>query len=182
VESKEEQVFFILFIGFLKQRLQKVTAGRRIELAFGAALHQRGRVHPLARFLAGRAFGLAMTTFEQSSVQPAERDGWFQTTHWSVVLSAGHPESAQAQAAFAKLCQTYWYYPLYVFVRRQGQSAEDAKDLVQGFVAKAIEKNFVAAAEPAKVAFVPFCCLVSNVTWPTNGTTPTGRNGAAENR
>jgi len=48
---------------------------------------------------------------------------------------------------------------LYVFVRRQGQSAEDAQDLVQGFFAKAIEKNFVAAAEPEKGRFRSFLLL-----------------------
>jgi len=35
------------------------------------------------------------------------------------VLLAGQAQSTQADAALAKLCQTYWY-PLYVFVRRQG--------------------------------------------------------------
>jgi RNA polymerase sigma-70 factor (ECF subfamily) len=90
--------------------------------------------------------------------EPAGSSDSFERTHWSVVMSAGNQQSPLAQAALAKLCQTYWY-PLYVFVRRQGRSAEDAQDLVQGFFAKAIEKNFVAAAEPEKGRFRSFLLL-----------------------
>jgi RNA polymerase sigma factor (sigma-70 family) len=94
----------------------------------------------------------------QNSTLSAGNNDSFKTTHWSVVLSAGDQESPQARAALATLCRTYWY-TLYVFVRRQGQSPEDAQDLVQGFFAKAIEKNFVAAAEPEKGRFRSFLLL-----------------------
>lgn len=106
----------------------------------------------------GRAFGLVMTEFEPNTTRPTEGDGWFHTTHWSVVLSAGQVQSTRAQTALAKLCQTYWY-PLYVFVRRQGQTHENAQDLVQGFFAKAIEKNFVGAADAEKGRFRSFLLL-----------------------
>jgi len=82
----------------------------------------------------------------------------FEATHWSVVLAAGHRQGPQSQAALAELCRTYWY-PLYVFVRRQGTDPEDAQDLVQGFFAKLIEKNFLAAAEPEKGRFRSFLLL-----------------------
>jgi hypothetical protein len=36
----------------------------------------------------------------------------FVTTHWSVVLAAGHGDTTCADDALAHLCQTYWY-PLY---------------------------------------------------------------------
>jgi hypothetical protein len=42
----------------------------------------------------------------------------FNTTHWSVVLSAGRDNSAPAAEALAKLCRTYWW-PLYAFGQRQ---------------------------------------------------------------
>jgi RNA polymerase sigma factor (sigma-70 family) len=99
-----------------------------------------------------------MTEFEPNTPLPAEGDGWFHTTHWSAVLSAGQVQSTQAQTALAKLCQTYWY-ALYVFVRREGQSHENAQDLVQGFFAKAIEKNFVGAADAEKGRFRSFLLL-----------------------
>jgi RNA polymerase sigma factor (sigma-70 family) len=64
----------------------------------------------------------------------------FTTTHWSVVLAAGHREPARARAALATLCQTYWY-PLYAYVRHHGHSPHDAQDLTQAFFAHLLEKN-----------------------------------------
>ena len=75
-----------------------------------------------------------------------------------MVLLAGHAESSDAEAALASLCQTYWY-PLYVFVRRQGQNSHDAEDLVQGFFARVLEKNYVGAADPQKGRFRSFLLL-----------------------
>jgi RNA polymerase sigma factor (sigma-70 family) len=95
---------------------------------------------------------------DANGTHSAGNSGWFDATHWSVVVSAGNPNSPGAQAALARLCQTYWY-PLYVFVRRQGQSAENAQDLVQGFFAQAIEKNFVASAEREKGRFRSFLLI-----------------------
>src|ERR1043166_2868578 len=63
----------------------------------------------------------------------------FNTTHWSVVLAA-RGESTDAQEALEKLCRIYWY-PLYAFVRRQGHSAEDAEDLIQGFFARLLQRK-----------------------------------------
>ena len=62
----------------------------------------------------------------------------FASTHWSVILAAGHEESEPeaAQAALAQLCQTYWA-PLYTFVRRRGHSPDDAEDLTIESFAKA---------------------------------------------
>jgi RNA polymerase sigma factor (sigma-70 family) len=100
----------------------------------------------------------AMPDPNQDGTHAPGNSEWFDATHWTVVLSAGKPNSPDAQAALAKLCQTYWY-PLYVFVRRQGQSAEDAQDLVQGFFAKAIEKNYVADAEREKGRFRSFLLI-----------------------
>jgi RNA polymerase sigma factor (sigma-70 family) len=70
---------------------------------------------------------------------------------------AGQP-SPQAEEALAKLCQTYWY-PLYVFIRRQGHSPEDAQDLVQGFFAQAVQKGYFKDADQAKGKFRSFLLL-----------------------
>src|SRR5687767_7005865 len=64
----------------------------------------------------------------------------FTTTHWSVVLAAGDTSSPQSDLALAELCRTYWY-PLYAFVRRKGNSPHDAQDLTQAFFARLLEKN-----------------------------------------
>ena len=70
----------------------------------------------------------------------------FTTTHWSVVLLAGQADSPQASEALEKLCRTYWY-PLYVYVRRQGNNPEDAQDLTQDFFSRVLEKNYFAKAD-----------------------------------
>ncbi len=79
----------------------------------------------------------------------------FATTHWSVVVAAGHGSSPQAQEALATLCRVYWY-PLYVFIRRQGMSAEDAQDLTQEFFARLLEKDFLAMVDRQKGRFRSF--------------------------
>jgi RNA polymerase sigma factor (sigma-70 family) len=56
----------------------------------------------------------------------------FPPTRWSLVLRAAQQGSAEADRALAELCEAYWY-PLYAYVRRQGQTREEAQDLVQGF-------------------------------------------------
>jgi RNA polymerase sigma-70 factor (ECF subfamily) len=79
----------------------------------------------------------------------------FATTHWSVVLAAGQSASPNAQQALEKLCRNYWY-PLYAFVRRQGNSPEDAQDLTQEFFARLLDREFVALADPARGRFRSF--------------------------
>src|SRR5690349_2680727 len=68
-------------------------------------------------------------------------DGSFTATRWTAVLLAGQSPSAEADAALASLCQKYWY-PLYFYVCRFGHSSEDARDLVQGFFARLLEKDY----------------------------------------
>ena len=89
-------------------------------------------------------------------MRPEEsRSQHFFTTHWSVVLAAGNGVSPAAQAALERLCQTYWY-PLYVFVRRKGHSADDAQDLTQEFFARFLEKRYVALADQTRGKFRSF--------------------------
>jgi RNA polymerase sigma-70 factor (ECF subfamily) len=91
---------------------------------------------------------------ETSSSLPENRRGRFETTHWSEVFAA-RQQGSGARAALESLCEAYWY-PLYVFVRRQGQREEDAKDLVQEFFARCLEKNYFDAADQAKGRFRTF--------------------------
>ncbi len=99
-----------------------------------------------------------MVESPQESSTTSSRHEWFVTTHWSLVLRAGHPESSGAQAALQTLCQTYWY-PLYAFARRLGHSGPDAEDLVQGFFERCLEKQYLSAAEQAKGRFRSFLLL-----------------------
>ena len=79
----------------------------------------------------------------------------FTTTHWSVVLAAREPDAPQAAAALEKLCRTYWF-PLYAFARRQGNSPEDAQDLTQDFFSRLLEKNYLTKADPDRGKFRTF--------------------------
>jgi RNA polymerase sigma-70 factor (ECF subfamily) len=79
---------------------------------------------------------------------PASGGQSFTTTHWSVVLQAADGDSPQAAAALDQLCRTYWY-PLYVFVRRQGHESHDAEDLTQEFLARFLAKEYFGRANPA---------------------------------
>jgi RNA polymerase sigma-70 factor (ECF subfamily) len=81
--------------------------------------------------------------------------GRFATTHWSMVVAAGRRSSPQAQEALATLCRAYWY-PLYVFIRRQGLSAHEAQDLTQEFFLRLLEKEFLADVNREKGRFRSF--------------------------
>ncbi len=79
----------------------------------------------------------------------------FQTTRWTLVVTAGDVESPDSSEALATLCEIYWY-PLYAYARRWGQDADSARDLTQGFFAKLLEKNYVAAADQERGKFRTF--------------------------
>jgi RNA polymerase sigma factor (sigma-70 family) len=81
--------------------------------------------------------------------------GRFATTHWSVVLSAGRPESARYQQALEALCRTYWF-PLYAYLRRHGFDAQKAEDHIQAFFASLLEKRGLRLADPKRGRFRSF--------------------------
>ena len=75
----------------------------------------------------------------------------FTTTRWSIVLAAkGGREPAGD--ALAELCRVYWY-PLYVFVRRQGHEPHDAQDLTQEFFARLLGKKWIESVERSRGRF-----------------------------
>jgi RNA polymerase sigma-70 factor (ECF subfamily) len=68
------------------------------------------------------------------------------------VLAAGQGTPSEAHEALSTLCGLYWY-PLYAFTRRQGREAEDARDSVQGFFTRLLEKNDLAAVDRQRGRF-----------------------------
>lgn len=85
-------------------------------------------------------------------------DGSFGKTRWSVVARAAGPTSPEARQALEELCRAYWW-PLYAYLRRHGQSADDATDTVQGLFADLIQKGRLAQADPNRGRFR--CWLLS---------------------
>jgi len=63
--------------------------------------------------------------------------------------------STGSRRALEELCRGYWY-PLYAYVRRQGNSPEDAQDLTQEFFARFLEKESVKLADRDRGRFRTF--------------------------
>jgi RNA polymerase sigma-70 factor (ECF subfamily) len=72
----------------------------------------------------------------------------FVTTHWTAVLRAAEPSSAEREA-LEELCAVY-FRPIYAFVRRRGYDAPDAEDLAQEFFAKLLSKQYLRAVDPRR--------------------------------
>src|SRR3954471_15501822 len=89
------------------------------------------------------------------SEQSMAEQSLFVTTRWSVVLAAKDRSSPDSAAALEVLCAAYWY-PLYVYARRQGHGPHDAQDLTQEFIARLLEKNYLKAADREKGRFRTF--------------------------
>ena len=93
---------------------------------------------------------------DEPSINPAlPGAGRFATTHWSIVLAAGQPESTSHQQALESLCRTYWF-PLYAYLRRQGHDAHQAEDHTQAFLAFILEKHGLRLADPKRGRFRSF--------------------------
>src|SRR5215510_5269554 len=82
----------------------------------------------------------------------SSRAAVFPQTHWSIVLSAGDNSSAEGFAALETLCRAYWF-PLYAYVRRCGETREDARDLTQAFFARLLEQDWLRAASQERGRF-----------------------------
>ncbi|MEZ6137387.1 MAG: hypothetical protein R3C53_21065 [Pirellulaceae bacterium] len=79
----------------------------------------------------------------------------FCTTQWTLVMGAAASSVSVRQAALEKLCGRYWL-PLYAFLRRRGQAEHEAEDLVQGFFAQLLEKDYLNAIDASKGRFRSF--------------------------
>jgi RNA polymerase sigma-70 factor (ECF subfamily) len=96
-----------------------------------------------------------VTDQNQEVGQVCGSEAAFTVTRWTMVVLAGQNNSPQADAALADLCRKYWS-PLYFYVRRLGHSPDDAQDLVQGFFARLLEKNYLRDADRNKGRFRSF--------------------------
>ncbi len=64
----------------------------------------------------------------------------------------GAGDEKRRDAAWGHFCAAYWY-PVYAFIRRRGESADDANDLTQAFFAKLIEQEWLAQVERREARF-----------------------------
>ncbi len=79
----------------------------------------------------------------------------FQTTRWSMVLTAAHGEGSAALHAMEQLCRDAWR-PLYAFARRWGCDGMDAEDAVQGYITSLLERESLSHVRPGKGRFRSF--------------------------
>jgi len=79
----------------------------------------------------------------------------FATTSWTKVLAARDAPSSEGRQALESLCHVYWY-PLYAFVRRQGNDPDDARDLTQAYFAELLEKGYLEDYDPERGRFRVF--------------------------
>lgn len=92
---------------------------------------------------------------ESPPSETARPRDYLPTTQWTLVLHAACNDSTSARLALAQLCQSYWY-PLYAYARRRGNSPADAEDLTQGFFARLLELNSLADVRREKGKFRSF--------------------------
>jgi RNA polymerase sigma-70 factor (ECF subfamily) len=97
---------------------------------------------------------------QQESVFNKTTSASFDQTAWTMVLEAAGQQNQAAHAALERMCGIYWP-PLYTYLRRQGQSPEDAKDLTQGFFQHLLSGKRLGSVHPAKGKFRTFllACL-----------------------
>ena len=77
------------------------------------------------------------------------------TTSWNQVLAVRDAPTDASRVALEALCQAYWY-PVYVFVRRQRIEEEDARDATQAYFAQLLEKGYLEDCDPARGRFRGF--------------------------
>jgi RNA polymerase sigma-70 factor (ECF subfamily) len=79
----------------------------------------------------------------------------FPTTRWTLIAAAGNIDEHGNRQALESLCEAYWY-PLYAYVRRRGDSPEQAQDHTQAFFLRILEHGYFDRADREKGRFRSF--------------------------
>ena len=96
----------------------------------------------------------------------------FPTTRWTLVAAAGDRGRPDSRRALESLCEAYWY-PLYAYARRRGDTPEEAQDHTQDFFARFLERDYFDRADPDRGRFRSLrdCgqCLARYIAWYARG-------------
>ncbi len=95
---------------------------------------------PIPDVLMASQFTVNAKFIHVDSSQVHQEEEPFPRTRWSIVANAKGPRTEETNAAWSTLIESYWF-PLYAFARRKGQSAEDAKDATQSFFVAFMERH-----------------------------------------
>lgn len=75
----------------------------------------------------------------------------FAPTRWTLVLRS-QGATPEARSALSELCAAY-YQPVFAFLRREGRSEDEARDLTHDFFARLLERGRLGEVIPAKGRF-----------------------------
>jgi len=75
----------------------------------------------------------------------------FHTTRWTMVMRA-QGDAPEAKAALGELCENYWG-PVFRFLRREGRSEDDSRELAQEFFERLLSGGGIDRADPEKGRF-----------------------------
>ncbi len=87
-----------------------------------------------------------------NSVSATQKHAEFPATRWSVIIRATATPSPLSHDALEDLCRLYWP-PLYAFLRRSGHPQHEAQDLVQGYLARLLQREDLATVSADKGRF-----------------------------
>lgn len=88
-----------------------------------------------------------------SDFDPKQRGGRFPTTRGSAIGAVASDDPAARARAFDLLVRAY-FRPVYAHVRlKWRRDAEDARDVTQGFFARAFEKSHFGSYDPSRARF-----------------------------
>ena len=73
----------------------------------------------------------------------------FHSTRWSLVVRARDDHDHESQEALNDLCAIYWY-PIYAYIRRRGNSPQETEDLTQGYFMSLLERDYLSRADREK--------------------------------
>ena len=75
----------------------------------------------------------------------------FFTTRWTMVMRA-RGDAPEARAALGELCEAYWM-PVFRFLRREGRSEDESRELAQEFSARLLAGGGIGNVDPEKGRF-----------------------------
>ena len=78
-------------------------------------------------------------------------DSTFHSTRWTLVLRS-RGDAPEARTALGELCEVYWA-PVFRFLRSEGRSDDDSRELAQEFFARLLTRGGFDGADPAKGRF-----------------------------
>lgn len=103
-----------------------------------------------------------MPTEAEHSRSEVVRGGAFPTTQWSLVLQARGGEAPEMRRSMESLCRRYWF-PVYAFLRREGQRHHAAEDLTQSFFVHLLSSSSFSSVSRERGRFRTFLlCSLRN--------------------